>query len=367
MASGEKQVSASYFSASYNEARERFLAETAKRDIPVRSYLNPNATGPAGQDLFTDIAILGNPEAKNRLFLSSATHGVEGYCGSGSQIGFLTSDLMEHLSGDLTVVIIHAINPYGFAWDRRVNEDNVDLNRNFVDFERDLPHNSDYDDLIEAVAPTKLTEDQLENCRKTMIDYGKANGFDKLQEALTRGQYHRPDGVYYGGEFPVWSNRLFRELLAEFPTRAEKACMIDFHTGLGPYGYGELITEYTPGSPDHDRALAWFGNEITSTTAGDSTSAQLTGTMDNAFHDGANAGEAVFLALEFGTLPGNKVFDATRADNWLHIYGEVESPKGREIKSQIRDAFYQDKDDWKEMVWSRSLDVMSKAIKALKN
>ena len=32
----------------------------------------------------------------------------------------------------LRCVLLHALNPYGFAWLRRVNEHNVDLNRNFL-------------------------------------------------------------------------------------------------------------------------------------------------------------------------------------------------------------------------------------------
>ena len=64
----------------------------------------------------------------------SGTHGVEGYCGSGIQIGFLKEGLFAELPDDMSVVLLHAMNPYGFSNDRRVNEDNVDLNRNFLDF-----------------------------------------------------------------------------------------------------------------------------------------------------------------------------------------------------------------------------------------
>lgn len=30
------------------------------------------------------------------------------------------------------MLFIHAVNPYGFAWRRRVNENNVELNRSFL-------------------------------------------------------------------------------------------------------------------------------------------------------------------------------------------------------------------------------------------
>lgn len=33
-------------------------------------------------------------------------------------------------------MFIHALNPYGFATNRRVNEDNIDINRNLLDQEQ---------------------------------------------------------------------------------------------------------------------------------------------------------------------------------------------------------------------------------------
>ena len=47
------------------------------------------------------------------------------------------------LAAGLRVVLLHAINPWGFSWARRVTEDNVDLNRNFRDFSRPAPPGSD--------------------------------------------------------------------------------------------------------------------------------------------------------------------------------------------------------------------------------
>ena len=33
----------------------------------------------------------------------------------------------------MALVLLHALNPFGVAWVRRANEENVDLNRNFLD------------------------------------------------------------------------------------------------------------------------------------------------------------------------------------------------------------------------------------------
>ena len=76
------------------------------------------------------------------MVIISETHGVEGFCGSGCQVGFLVERVYEGLPKTVGVALVHALNPYGFAWLRRVNEDNVDLNRNFRDFTEPPPSSS---------------------------------------------------------------------------------------------------------------------------------------------------------------------------------------------------------------------------------
>ena len=75
--------------------------------------------------------------------------------------------------------------------------------------------------------------------------------------------------------------------------------------------------------------------------------------------------EVTAIGLEFGTLSLDDVIQSLRADNWLHHYGEPNSKKGRAIKEQIREAFYQDADDWKEMVWERGIETHRLALEGL--
>ena len=44
---------------------------------------------PDSEALFTDVALLGDRSASRVLLLNSATHGVEGFCGSGAMVGWL--------------------------------------------------------------------------------------------------------------------------------------------------------------------------------------------------------------------------------------------------------------------------------------
>jgi hypothetical protein len=359
---GISLTASQYFSATYFEARDKFLAAAKARGLAIESHLNPTTKGPGGEALYADVVTLGRADAPHRLTMVSATHGVEGFCGSGCQTAFLASEQSQDLPEDLSITLLHAHNPHGFAWVRRVNEDNVDLNRNYVDFTKPLPENKEYDKLRDAIVLSALSDDSLKTANHAITKFGKAHGFDRVQEAITKGQYHDPQGLYHGGTKPTWSNKLFRSVVQDKIASASRAALIDFHTGLGPYGYGEIITEYELDDPAYKRAHDWYGGDITSTIGGDSSSAALVGTTDLAFHNELPGMEAVAIALEFGTESSDKVFAATRADNWLHLFGELDSDEGRAVKRQIRDAFYPDKDDWKEMILARAAEVISMTI-----
>jgi hypothetical protein len=90
------------------------------------------------------VARLGAADAPALLVLSSACHGVEGFCGSGAQVALL-GDASFHAAvrqSGTAVLFVHALNPYGFSWWRRTTHENVDLNRNFHDFSQPLPANA---------------------------------------------------------------------------------------------------------------------------------------------------------------------------------------------------------------------------------
>ncbi|MFM8989295.1 MAG: DUF2817 domain-containing protein, partial [Alphaproteobacteria bacterium] len=114
------------------------LAAAAAAGAAIETHPHP-LRGPAGERLFCDVARLGPARAARALVTMSATHGVEGHCGSGAQVATLREGLLRDLPRDTCAVAIHAINPHGFAWSRRVTEDNVDLNRNFVDHAQPYP------------------------------------------------------------------------------------------------------------------------------------------------------------------------------------------------------------------------------------
>jgi hypothetical protein len=357
--------SADSFSASYAEARAKFRATAQEAGGALETIANPNRA-PDGGDLSTDVAWFGPREAERVLVMVSGTHGGEGFCGSGAQIDWLRRG--EHTTtapADLGVLMIHAINPYGFAWLRRVTEENVDLNRNWIDFGQPAPANPGYDELADVAVPPTWTEESQRASNRVLRAYAAEHGPMGLQQALSGGQYRHPKGVFYGGDGPSWARRTQEAIYGAYLGQAGKIAIIDYHTGLGPWGYAEPIMSQPAETAAYQRGQTWWGCNVTCPSDGSSTSAETAGDNLTAAPLVLAHAEVTGMALEYGVQTLAEVFVALRADAWLHAYGDPLSPEGQAIKAQIRAAFYGDADDWKGMVAGQSLAACRQAIAGL--
>ncbi len=354
---------ASFFAQSYAEARDKFFAAARRRELGVETHVHPLA-GRDGEMLAMDVARDGPADARALLIVSSACHGVEGYCGSGVQ-GALLEDAAWHRAArdaGVAVLYIHALNPYGFSWWRRTTHENVDLNRNFLDFTVELPANRAYDELAELLVPETWPADA--NTVAALEKFVVAHGERALQQAISGGQYQHPHGLFYGGNAPTWSHLTLRRVLRQHGTRCAKLGWIDLHTGLGPSGHGERIFAGRDDAAAYARARAWWG-EVTSIYDGSSTSAVLTGLMWLAAYEECAQAEYTGIALEYGTEPQPEVIGSLRADQWLENHPDADAATRRAIKTQVRDAFYTDTDAWKDKIVAQGVDAAYGAVRGL--
>jgi hypothetical protein len=359
------------FSRSYSEARAKFRASVEASGGALDAFEHPSR-GPDGEILTTDVAWIG-PRTDRALVLVSGTHGVEGYCGSGAQIDWLRrGEAQSAASSRVGVLLVHAINPWGFAWTRRVDENNVDLNRNWVDFPQRLASNPDYAELADDLCPAQWTPEAQTRTTERLLAWRAARGDRAFQKAVSGGQYTHPFGLFYGGKEPSWSRRTQTAILEKYLAGARRIAVIDYHTGLGPEGYAERIVTDAPGTAEFARASGWYGAAITSTKSADagrseadSVSEDVTG--DNLIGSARLLAGAQFtgVAFEVGTAPILEVLQALRADAWLHAHGDLHSDEGRMIKSRIRAAFYRETDYWKGMAAGQSLLTIRQAIAGL--
>jgi len=352
------------FSASYAEARTKFLEAAAALGLRIHSHLHP-LKGRDGETLAMDGVLDGPADADKLLILSSACHGVEGYCGSGVQVAALhDAEWREKARAQgVAVLYIHALNPYGFSHIRRVTQENVDLNRNFHDFSQALPDNPAYRELQPLLLPEQWPPSP-ENQAATG-DFIATRGMPAFQAAISRGQHEFADGMFFGGTAPTWSQQTLRTVLRQHAPGVKRLAWIDLHTGLGPSGVGERIFACKDDAAALQRARAWWGDEVTSIYDGSSTSAFLTGLMWTSAYDEFPLAEYTGIAMEYGTQPMAEVMQALRGEHWLHLHPEAPPDLARQIKQAMMDAFYTDTDAWKGQIVSQARQAMCQAVEGL--
>lgn len=355
------------FSSSYASARQSFLAACEDLEPSQRRHQQVFAhplAGPDGETLACDLLQLGQAsQAECLLVLISATHGIEGFAGSAIQRDCLP--ILEAIlakESRLGVLMIHALNPWGFAWLRRYDHQGIDLNRNFVNFATALPDNPDYDRLHSALLASRL--DSSERLR----DLWREVGQEAFVEVVTRGQYRHGDGLFFGGRGPAWSQQILRQITA-LPVfaAARQIAVIDLHTGLGPYGYGEVINDHAPSSAGFDLASTWYGDNACSTVLGQSVSSRKQGLLDFYWHE--QIGErGCFVTLEFGTYDPERLLTSLINEQvWHNQLARSGRPRelGQAPIQALKDFFCPTERSWQQQVLFRGRQVVDLAIRGM--
>ncbi len=350
-----------FFSSNYQTARERFVEAGRAIGGTVECIPNPHR-GRDGCPLSMDVVLVGATDAARTVVVCSGTHGVEGFAGSGIQTGLLQRRIDSCLPEGVSVLMIHAVNPYGMAHLRRFTEDNVDLNRNFRDHSGPYPGNLPYETLAEVIAPHSLSFWSEVRSWSRLLWYQLTAGKAASQAAVSGGQYSHPDGLFFGGTFDTWSSTTLRAVIRRYLSDATHVVVVDLHTGLGEFGAAEVILNVPEGSPEYERAVVIWGQRVRTTATGASISTHLEASLKLAIPQMLPKAEVTPVSLEFGTVPPLEVFKAVRAENWLHHHAGPEHRKTRELKARLLRAFYPDSDEWQSSVWNQGKEVIDRAL-----
>lgn len=361
----------SVFSTSYQQADQAFNDARGALGAVARETLLPyEGSGPAGEALHTRQVWLGDADASRVLVLLSAVHGVEGFCGSAIQ-----QDLLRRLGSGravlpkgLAVLIVHGVNPWGFAWCRRVDEQGIDVNRNFVDFSKPLPVNAGYRELAEALVPLQPGDSALQAGNEQLARYLQHYGQYDYELATSGGQYEFADGLFYGGAAPCQARQNLERIIRELDCPNRDVAVVDLHTGLGPYGHGELICDHALGSAGLATAQSWYGDAATIPEAGDSCSVPKTGLVDYAFHEVMGPGSC-YVTLEFGTYPLAELLRCLRQDHSVRKPGQqpFSHPQSEQVSLQLLKQFYPAEPQWQTLVLLRGRQVIQLACQGLLN
>ena len=381
-----------FFSADYRSARARFVL-AADRLGWRREVHDIGVSGPARESLSIDTALLGNPFPENVVIVSSGLHGVEGFFGSAVQLAFLEREAARlALPSNAAMILVHALNPFGFAWRRRWNENNVDLNRNFLTDLSFLDQDPDYQEsrkayarlfrLLNPPAPPSRIEPYALKALAAIFSQGWAErarlprnqrpppvaigailglGLAQLRKTIPVGQYEYPDGLFFGGMQMERTTQYLRQTLPGWVGKARRIIHVDLHTGLGQRGTYKLFVGDEDNSEPARQAEKWFGADNVESWGG-GTAYRARGIM--ATHFASLFGDRRYLCLtaEFGTYPAMSVLRALRVEHQAHRFSRLGSGDYEWAKRQVMEAFCPKSRIWRETTVAQGLAIVERAV-----
>jgi hypothetical protein len=351
------------YASDYFDARQRFLAAAKGHDAWTASF-PITARGPKGEALSIDTAYLGAGAPRRLLIVSSGTHGVEGYAGSAVQIAFLKQLTARMLRKDQGILLVHALNPYGYAHNRRTNEHNVDLNRNALE-RFPGPANPAYAHLNAWLNPPSPPGADLFVLRG--LGHVLRHGPAAIKQAIAGGQYEFPKGIFYGGTALADSTRRFVEILSDASLKsAQRVVYIDLHTGLGRRGGYKVLVNFEESSSAYTHMREWFGaRAVQGNRPTRSIAYRATGDLTDLAGRLFTGAEVYPAVLEFGTYPLVHMIGALRAENRAHFYGRQGSARVARAKAALVETFCPRAAPWRSAIVRGGLRVLNQALAAL--
>jgi hypothetical protein len=354
------------FSESYTEARDKFLQAADGAGAAMTSYLHEHQTGPHGEPLYLDVARIGHSNARRLLIVGCGTHGIEGYSGSAAQTHWMNMHAGGSLPEDVAVIFFHAHNPWGFAHALRFTEENVDLNRNFVDFEGPLHRNPAYQHVHRILDQPEWNDAAVQSIFEALEGLRDSLGEQGFSDAFNGGQYSHADGIFYGGVRPQWSNSAFRRAVQEHVPHAESAALVDLHTGIGPPGGHVFLCFHPTGSDAYERSRRWWGERaVNREGVTHKAIANYKGLLVDAFVEMLPGLRTTAVVVEFGTHPRERMQRASMAARWLWSHPEANAALGARIMREIREAFYPSEPSWREGVLKQSRQIIDSGLAGL--
>jgi hypothetical protein len=354
----------SYFSPDYQTARGRFRsAATEANALQERHSIIPEQYDE--YDLSIDVAFLGSEHPEWALVVTSGLHGVEGFFGSAIQLALLTQfGSGRVLPPNGRIVLVHAINPFGFHFLRRVNEDNIDLNRNFIPGHQDytgLP--AGYDRLNNFLNPQSPPSMMEPLWLKVLALLTRAS-VTALKVGIVSGQYDYPKGLFFGGRKAAGSTCIVQTSFRRWLGGAQNVVHIDIHTGLGPFGTYKLLLPSD--TTDVEWYRNWFGAESVEETKDENGAAYpSTGNMGGWLDRHLSDLDYHYFNAEFGTYSPLRTLGVLRNENRAHFYSPSGSAAYDRAKARIKECFCPESKKWRTSTLRKGLELVDRSIEAL--
>ncbi len=349
------------FSPDYRTARARFRDAAERLGWACDAYPIGSA-GPEGEELTIDVAASSAQAAERVLVVSSGLHGIEGYLGSAVQLALLERWRERPPAAGFRCVMLHALNPYGFAWSRRCDADNIDPNRNFlldgVEYHGSAEAYARLDGLLNPRrAPSRWDLFYLQACWALA-----RHGRPALQDAVVAGQYDFPAGLFFGGSGPSRTRRILQQHMRSWIGGATSVVHLDLHTGLGAWGTYRLLTDDTLSPVQRNWIARTFGPEAHEEGDPRGVAYQARGSLGRWCRAQHFAPEYLLAFAEFGTYGNLRVLAGLRAENQAHHWGQAQDRGTLGAKARLRELFCPASAQWRTRALAQGTGLVEKAI-----
>ncbi|MEL3972147.1 M14 family metallopeptidase [Rossellomorea oryzaecorticis] len=349
-----------YFPADYEQSRRSFRGHLSEiKDKWPDAELTTVSIGKEADNTIDMISSKATKTNEQVLFFTTGEHGIEGYAGA-AMIQLFVDEYLHHVDPETTgICFIHALNPWGMKNFRRVTENNVDLNRNYLYNRSSVPEdvNKNYEKESELFLPDGKITDLSQEKMKLQAQLVKAlaeEGYSAIKEAKGMGQFEYERGVYYGGEkeeeTAIFLKKIQNQLLSDYP----RVIHMDWHTALGPTNEITMVVSSEDERGEEELNAKYDLNNIQKFTP-----EKVKGDSTNHFHKLKNeqySTNYLFSALfEFGTFGTGKQaelreFMTIVLENRLYWEGAENEGDRDWILAEFREMFYPLSEEWKKSV-----------------
>jgi len=355
-----------FYAPDYRAGRTLFREAAQGAGARLDECLLPG-TGLHGEALAVDVARLGSPDARRAVVVSSGLHGVEGFFGSAVQSAWLSRYAPEtSLPAGLALVFLHALNPWGFSYLRRANEENVDLNRNFLapgeNFQGAPPGYARLDPLLNPPLPPRRWDCFRLRAGWEVLRHSMA----ELKQTVAVGQYEFPRGLFYGGSAHAPAARTIAGSYRSWVRPAREVLHLDLHSGLGAYGRCCLLLDHPEGTQEVDWFRRHFDSQgIEPRGAATGVAYPARGTLGQGLQHSLGEVRLRFAVAEFGTYSPLRVLHALRRENQAHFYAAGDSPQHRRAKRELRECFCPADPLWRAGVLGEGCGLIDRCVASL--
>lgn len=299
-----------YFNDAPDAARALFLTACQRAAIPVTAYRAVSYEN--RQPLYCDVARLGSPNAPSVIVLCGGAQGAAGYVHAAICSGFLSARMQRLVDRDVAVLLVHALNPWGFIWPPRTAR----------------PGPTPVDGDAAVVHGPSWTNELL-----TAADQRYATYLQRQGEAAADAEaVARQSGAAFGVN-------VLTDIAASHLREARHILCLDFRTGPNSWGRPSLTALTSHQAIALKRVRRWFP-ALREAEGGLDRAAMISGGLAEMLPGTDTTG----LIIEFGTHTEPDLLDAVE-------------------ERSARQKVYPASEEWRQAVWGEAEALLRAAIR----